>query len=141
MEKKVKYGYCAMTADILHIGHIRQIKRCSELCEKLIVGVMTDDCVFKYKGHKTIIPYHQRAEILSRIKGVFRIIPQNNFEFVKCTQLTALKGLYGDELIIFDCSNHKREMADKCFPYMPRISSTKIKERIYESFVYRKRKA
>ena len=132
-KNKPKYGYCAVTADILHVGHIKQIRRCARLCEKLIVGVMTDDIVFHYKGHYPIIPYSQRAEIIKSLKLVHKVIPQNNFEFVKCTQLMVMKGVYEKDFIIFDCSDHRREGADICFPYTKGISSSLIKQRIYEN--------
>lgn len=136
MAKKVEYGYCAVTADILHVGHIRQINRCAKLCEKLIVGIMTDDCVLKYKNRSPIIPYKQRKEIVRNLKAVYKAVPQNNFEFVLCTSLMLMKSVYGKDFLIFDCLMHRREGADKCFPYMNGISSSKIKRRIYESFIH-----
>ena len=43
----MKIGITFGTFDMLHIGHIRLIKRASTYCDKLIVGVSTDELNFK----------------------------------------------------------------------------------------------
>lgn len=71
----ITYG----TFDLFHIGHLNLLKRIKKLGGFSIVGVSTDDFNMT-KGKKTIIPYEQRAEIVSSLKYVDLVIPENNWE-------------------------------------------------------------
>ena len=50
MTKKV---YCAMSADIIHVGHLNIIKEAAKLGE-LTVGVLTDKAIASYKRLPTL---------------------------------------------------------------------------------------
>lgn len=67
------------TFDMFHIGHLNLINRANQLGERLIVGVSTDEFNAE-KGKKCLIPYNQRAEIVSSIKGVDLVIPEENWD-------------------------------------------------------------
>ena len=54
-------GYACGVFDLIHIGHINLLKNASELCDKLIIGLSTDDCI-KYKNKNTVIPYDERKK-------------------------------------------------------------------------------
>jgi glycerol-3-phosphate cytidylyltransferase len=71
----ITYG----TFDMFHIGHLRLLQRAKELGDTLIVAVSTDE-FNALKGKKTLIGYEQRAEIVSSIKGVDRVIPETGWE-------------------------------------------------------------
>jgi glycerol-3-phosphate cytidylyltransferase len=71
----ITYG----TFDMFHIGHLRLLQRLQQMGDRLIVGVSTD-AFNAIKEKKTLIPYEQRAEIVSNIKGVNRVIPETNWE-------------------------------------------------------------
>lgn len=71
----ITYG----TFDLFHIGHLKLLQRIKDLGDKLIVAVSTDE-FNALKGKKTIIPYDQRAEIVSNIKCVDMVIPENTWE-------------------------------------------------------------
>lgn len=77
MSKKTILTYG--TFDMFHIGHLKLLKRLSELGDKLIVAVSSDD-FNEIKGKTTIIPYEQRASIVDAIKYVDLVIPENNWE-------------------------------------------------------------
>lgn len=81
--KKYKIGYTTGVYDMFHIGHLNIIRRAKELCDFLIVGVSTDELV-EHEKHKTpVIPYAERAEIVSAIRYVDKVVPQydkNKFE-------------------------------------------------------------
>lgn len=119
-------GYIAMTGDILHSGHIIALVKCKEQCSHLTVGVMTDRCVEKYKGQKPIIPYVDRAVMLLALRGVDEVIPQDAFNFPGDVHL--------DYDIVFDNEEYNRMGADVLIPYTKGISSTKIKERIIDTY-------
>jgi phosphoenolpyruvate phosphomutase len=78
MSKKV---YIAISADILHHGHINLINKASEYGE-LIVGVLTDEAVASYKRYP-ILSYEERIGIISNIKGVQQVVPQTSIDYVE----------------------------------------------------------
>ncbi len=77
-EKKFKLGYTAGVFDMFHVGHLRLLERAKQQCERLIVAVSTDELVESYKNKKTIIPFDERVEIVSAIRYVDEVVPQEN---------------------------------------------------------------
>lgn len=75
MKRIITYG----TFDMFHIGHLKLLQRLKSLGDELIVAVSTDE-FNELKGKKVMIPYKQRAEIVSNIKCVDMVIPENNWE-------------------------------------------------------------
>ncbi len=123
---KPQYGYIAVTADFLHIGHYNFLKTASLKCRRLIVGIMTDDCVKSYKN-MPIMNQEQRAEIVGSLNFVYKTMFQDSFNFPH--HVFRLKDHYGKNLIIFDSEEHSREGADVLIPRTIGISSSLFKER------------
>lgn len=67
------------TFDLFHVGHIRLLKRLSELGDKLIVGVSTDEFNLK-KGKKSFFSYAERAEIVQSCRYVDLVLPERDWE-------------------------------------------------------------
>lgn len=122
-------GYCALTADILHTGHIKFISVCKQYCEHLIVGVMTDKCVKKYKGQYPILDYTERAAIVNALRDVREVIPQSTFDF----NVKELREKHYVDIII-DSAEHQRKGANIYLPYDTSISSTAIKDKIKKTY-------
>lgn len=98
MEKKYKTGYTTGVYDMFHIGHLNLLRRAKEQCEYLIVGVSTDEVVQEYKNRTPIIPYENRAAIVSAIKYVDEVVPQTTMdkvEFLKMRHFDVM--FHGDE--------------------------------------------
>lgn len=72
-------GYTSGVYDLFHIGHLNLLKNAKGLCDKLIVGVTTDELVM-YKNKKAVIPFEERMEIVRNIKYVDAVIPQGNMD-------------------------------------------------------------
>jgi cytidyltransferase-like protein len=121
---KADFGYCGMTADFLHIGHVNFLKSCREHCNKLIVGVMADECVEIYKGKRPLMNVIDRRAMIQSIRFVHCTIIQTEFEFPYVVSM--LKIFYGDNFLIFDSEEHKRKGADIIIPRTNGISSTRI---------------
>jgi glycerol-3-phosphate cytidylyltransferase len=83
MSKKIIVGYTAGVYDLFHIGHLNILKNAKSLCDKLIVGVSTDELVKKYKKKTPIIPYEERVEIVRSIKHVDAVTPQETMNKYK----------------------------------------------------------
>lgn len=86
----MKTVYLSMSTDIIHGGHINIIEKAAELGE-LTVGVLTDEVVASYKRFP-LLAYEERVKIISNIRGVSRVIPQDTLSYKK--NLEALKPDY-----------------------------------------------
>ncbi len=78
--KRYKIGYTTGVFDMFHIGHLNLLKNAKEQCEYLIVGVSTDEVVQDYKGKTPIIEFDERIAIVSAIKYVDKVVPQENMD-------------------------------------------------------------
>ena len=135
----IVYSYYCL--DILHIGHIIDLKKSKEVAGEngtLIIGILTDEAIMEKKP-KPIFSFKERFEIASSIKYVDEIVPQKTYSPL-------------DNLILFkpnilmESTSHSQESIDKLANYMKSIggrvamnpyykeqSSTKIKKLIKNS--------
>ena len=72
-------GYTTGVFDLFHIGHLNLLKNAKSMCDKLIVGVTTDELV-TYKHKKAVIPFAERIEIVRSIKWVDAAVPQESMD-------------------------------------------------------------
>ncbi len=72
--------YVAMSADLVHPGHLNIIKEAKKL-GKVTVGLLTDRAIASYK-RLPFMNYNQRKEIVENIKGVSNVIPQETLDYV-----------------------------------------------------------
>lgn len=77
MEKNVIIGFTSGVFDLFHVGHLNMLRNAKSLCDKLIVGVTVDELV-SYKGKQSVIPFHERMEIVRNIKCVDAVVPQES---------------------------------------------------------------
>jgi D-beta-D-heptose 7-phosphate kinase/D-beta-D-heptose 1-phosphate adenosyltransferase len=57
--------------DLIHFGHIAYLERCKTLCDKLIVGVDSDEMVRKSKGeNRPIISEIERLAMVNSLSPV-----------------------------------------------------------------------
>ncbi len=68
--------YTSMVGDLFHIGHLNLIQRAKKLGTTLIVGVIVDECVYKYKGRMPLFSTNERKSIISSIKYVDKVVLQ-----------------------------------------------------------------
>ena len=127
-------GYTTGVYDLFHVGHLNLLRNAKAMCDKLIVGVTTDELV-KYKNKGAVIPFHERMEIIRAISYVDAVIPQENMD-----KFEVWNKLKFDVLFVGDdwyASDKWRELQDRFekvnvrivyFPYTKGTSSTLINE-------------
>jgi len=80
MNNNAKKIYIAMSADIIHKGHLNIIKTGCKL-GKVIIGLLTDEAISSYK-RLPLIPFEERKQIVENLKGVDKVIPQKTLDYV-----------------------------------------------------------
>ena len=68
------------TFDLCHVGHIRVLKRASQLGDKLIVGISSDNLNMKKKGRNPIYSENERMEIISSLQFVDEVFIEESLE-------------------------------------------------------------
>jgi phosphoenolpyruvate phosphomutase len=125
---------------MIHPGHLNIIHEAVKL-GSVTVGVLTDAAIASYK-RLPYLTYEQRAEIVSNIKGVDRVVPQTTLDYVP--NLRELKPDYvvhGDDWkegvqaktrqrIIEAMAEWGGQVID--IPYTQGISSTAMNQRLKE---------
>lgn len=127
-------GYTTGVFDLFHIGHLHLLKNAKSLCDKLIVGVTTDELV-SYKGKKPIVPFEERIEIVRCCKYVDVAVPQNDMDKLNaCRKLNAKILFVGDDWYSTDKWNQYENSLNKAgveVIYFPRVkdrSSTRLRK-------------
>ena len=73
---KIITGYTTGIFDLFHIGHLNILKQAKSMCDRLIVGVSTDELAFSLKGKTPVIPFNERLEIIQSIRYVDFAVPE-----------------------------------------------------------------
>mgnify|MGYP001473966980 CR=1 FL=1 len=131
-------GYTTGVFDLFHVGHLNLLKNAKALCDKLIVGVTTDELV-SYKNKKAVIPFEERIEIVRNIKFVDAVIPQDSMDKLEaCRKIKCDIMFVGDDWYGTDkWSKIEKKLEEKgvkivYFPYTKGTSSTLINEILLE---------
>ena len=127
-------GYTTGVFDLFHIGHLNILKQAKSMCDRLIVGVTTDEYVKKYKNNTASISYADRVERVKSIKYVDSVIPQENHNKFEAWEKLKFDLIFvGDDWYKTKKWNEIERKFQKVnvkviyFPRTPIISSTKIK--------------
>jgi len=133
MEDKIIYAY--VVADLIHVGHILHLENCKQFGDKLVVGVLTDEACMEKKD-KPIIPFAERMKMVSSLKCVDVVIPQNDYS--PTMNMRIIKPDF-----LMESYSHSDEDLEKTYaianeldievikmPYYDAQSTTKIKEKI-----------
>ena len=75
-----KTVYVAMSADLIHHGHLNIISEARKLGD-VTIGLLTDAAIASYK-RVPLMTYEQRKAVIENIKGVTRVVPQHTLDYV-----------------------------------------------------------
>lgn len=125
-------GYTTGVFDLFHIGHVNILRRAKSLCDKLIVGVSSDELVL-LKNKKSVIPFDERIEIVSSIKYVDVAVPQLTYDKIDAHNRFKFNIMFvGDDWYktkkwkIYEKKLILRKVKIIYFPYTSKTSSTLI---------------
>lgn len=134
MEVYMIIGYTSGVYDLFHIGHLNLLKNAKSMCDKLIVGVTTDN-LSQYKNKIPIIPFEDRLEIVRSIKYVDAVVPQDTMnKYDMCKKLKANVLFVGDDWYETEKWNQIEDdlkildVRIVYFPYTRGVSTTTIRE-------------
>ena len=72
-------GYTAGVFDLFHVGHSRLLANAKGLCDRLIVGVSTDEIAHS-KSRPPIVPFEDRLEVVRSCRYVDAAVPQASLD-------------------------------------------------------------
>lgn len=134
--KHYHVGYIAGVFDLFHLGHLNMFRRAKEMCDYLIVGVVSDDGVTVKKGAELFIPFEERIEMVRSCKYVDEAV---EIPYVYCRTPEAFRKYHFDvQFSGSDYINDPGWLAMKAYleehgsaleflSYTQQTSSTKIK--------------
>ena len=133
--------YSSGTFDMLHYNHLKMIEYARSLGDILIIGVNTDELVLSYKS-QPIIPFEERILLVKALKYPDIVIPQHSLD-----HRDKVKKLNFDVFVVGDDWTGKfdylkeQEVSVVYFPYGQGISSSNLKQKIYNEYEAMKKKA
>lgn len=114
------------TFDLLHVGHIRILRRAANLGSTLIVGISSDKLNIKKKGRNPVYSQDQRMEMISSLSFVDAVFIEEDLE-KKPEYLLKFKA---DKLVMgddwegkFDYCKETLGLEDLEIVYLPRTPS------------------
>lgn len=128
-------GYAAGAFDMFHIGHRNLLQNAKSLCDRLIVGVSTDELIKEYKGITPTIPFSERCEIVRSSVYADLVVPQ-----VDMNKMEAWKRYKFDIMLVgddwygtakwkeYDIEFAKVGVRIIYIPYTKHISSTHLRK-------------
>jgi D-beta-D-heptose 7-phosphate kinase/D-beta-D-heptose 1-phosphate adenosyltransferase len=79
--------------DPVHVGHVRMILEASKFGEVIVIA--NSDSWLKRKKGYVFMPYEERSEILSSIKGVSCVVEAKDYDNTVCDTLVDLRETIG----------------------------------------------
>jgi choline-phosphate cytidylyltransferase len=119
------------TFDVFHVGHLRILERARSMGDSLIVGVSTDELNYSKKGRRPVYDLAERIEIISSLRCVDEIFPEESLELKRHYIL-----IYQADVLVMgdDWKGKFEELKDICeviyLPRTPSISTTAVIEKI-----------
>lgn len=73
-QKAQRVGYVPGVFDLFHIGHLNILRAARARCDRLVVGVATDESLTRMKGRAPVVPHAERMEIVSSLRFVDTVV-------------------------------------------------------------------
>lgn len=132
---KAVVGYTTGVFDLFHVGHLNILERARAACDRLIVGVTTDELAASRKGRAPFVPLHERQAILAALRCVDDVVHQADMD-----KFAAWEAYRFDKMFVGDdWRGHPTWTALEqrfepvgveivYFPYTTHVSTTRLRE-------------
>jgi cytidyltransferase-like protein len=60
--------------DLFHVGHLDALQQAAARCDRLVVGVASDDLAARVTGRDPFVPERERVEIVSAVRGLAGVV-------------------------------------------------------------------
>jgi glycerol-3-phosphate cytidylyltransferase len=127
-------GYTAGVFDLFHIGHVNLLRNARALCDRLVVGVSTDELVFARKRKKPTIPYRDRLEIVRACRYVDAALAQTDVDKFEAWRRLRFDVLFvGDDWFEHESwRTYEQRLGEQgvstvYLPHTPDVSSTELR--------------
>jgi glycerol-3-phosphate cytidylyltransferase len=119
------------TFDVLHVGHVRVLKRAAALGDRLVVGVSADALNMKKKNRAPVFTQDERMEIVGALSVVDEVFVEESLELKR----DYIEKYVADVLVMGDDWKGKFDfVSDLCevvyLPRTPSVSTTGLIEHI-----------
>ncbi|TWD83312.1 cytidyltransferase-like protein [Kribbella amoyensis] len=84
-----RVGYLAGVFDLFHVGHLDVLERARGLCDRLVVGVLSDDWAVQAWGTHPFVPLVERAQIVEQLRCVDEVVVVDEIEAAWLADLAA----------------------------------------------------
>lgn len=75
-----RIGYLTGVFDLFHVGHLDVLERAKQQCDRLVVGVLTDDWAADAWGARPFVPIVERTQILEQLRCVDEVVVVDRVE-------------------------------------------------------------
>jgi len=127
-------GYVPGAWDMFHIGHLNILLRAREQCDRLIVGVVTDEALHQAKGKFPVIPLEERVEVIRHLAMVDDVVVDFSSDKVEVWERVGFDVLFKGDDWRGTPKGDKLEADMACigvrviyFPYTVHTSSTLLR--------------
>ncbi|WP_460663938.1 adenylyltransferase/cytidyltransferase family protein [Kribbella swartbergensis] len=83
-------GFLAGVFDLFHVGHLDVLGRARQACDRLVVGVLTDEWAVDAWGARPFVPLVERTQILEHLRCVDEVVVVDG---VRSAWLTGVLGV------------------------------------------------
>lgn len=133
-------GYTTGVFDLFHIGHLNLLKNAASQCQRLIVGVTTDELTLQLKKKPPVIPFVERIEIVRHIVGVHSAVAEETDDKIAAWERLGFDVVFkGDDWKNTPKWNHleeqfaARKVSVVYFPYTSQVSTARIQRIIADN--------
>lgn len=69
-----RIGYLTGVFDLFHVGHLELLRHARRQCDRLVVGVLTDEWAEDAWGARPFVPLVERVRIMAQLRGVDEVV-------------------------------------------------------------------
>ncbi|MEV5962676.1 adenylyltransferase/cytidyltransferase family protein [Kribbella sp. NPDC051952] len=69
-----RIGCAVGVFDLFHVGHVDLLERARRVCDRLVVGVLTDEWAVDAWGARPFVPLTERVQILEHLRCVDEVV-------------------------------------------------------------------